>query len=175
MNTTRQDWEDKLNNLHTRTKGISSEHQINYKSLLKKVFIGPSVLDVGCGTCWLKDYLPKQTFYTGLDACLHGPEIINTSIEDFFDHAEDLKHKRFDTLFVFAAMDGMMDLNKAIQNMKKITRQNIVILTGINIEPDQYHTHKITEEYIDEQMDGFRKSYRFQVHPKIIFLEYTKL
>jgi hypothetical protein len=24
-------------------------------------------------------------------------------------------------------------------------------------------------------MDGFRKSYRFQVHPKIIFLEYTKL
>ena len=33
MKTTKEEWEAKLNNLHTRTKGISSEHQIDYKSL----------------------------------------------------------------------------------------------------------------------------------------------
>jgi hypothetical protein len=173
MKTTIEDWKTKLYNLHNRTKGISSEHQIDYKNLLKKVFIGKDVLDVGCGTCWLKNYLPKETLYVGLDAIqrpehINGKVIIN-SIEDVWAFA----HK-YETLFVFAALDGMRNLETALDKMKEISQKNIVILTGINIPPDQYHTHLITEEFLDAQMEGWKKTTRVQVHPKIIFLEYTK-
>jgi len=169
MKVTKETWEVKLNNLHTRTNGISSEHQIDYKSLLKKVFIGNKVFDIGCGTCWLKKMLPKETHYIGLDAFVKGDDIINDTIEDF----ETLKSK-VDTSFIFAALDGMRDLNKAFLNIKNVTSKNVVILTGINIEPDIYHTHLITEEFLDDIMYGWSKTTRVQVHPKIIFLEYTK-
>lgn len=171
MKTTKQDWEAKLNNLHTRTKGISSEHQIDYKSLLKKVFIGANVLDVGCGTCWLKNYLPKETKYVGLDAVYKKEhKLFDVKIGEI----EGALGYKFDTLFVFAALDGMRDLLIAFKRMKAISQKNIVILTGINIAPDIYHTHLITEEFLDSQMEGWKKTTRVQVHPKIIFLEYTK-
>ena len=173
MKTTKKEWETKLNNLHTRTKGISSEYQIDYKSLLKKVHIGKRVLDVGCGTCWLKNYLPKDTKYIGLDAIQRQEhsfvDVIIEDIENVFG-----MNNKFETLFVFAALDGMRDLEKAFDSMKNICAKNIVILTGINIEPDIYHTHLITEYYLDTQMNGWNKTTRVQVHPKIIFLEYTK-
>lgn len=175
MKTTKEEWEAKLNNLHTRTKGISSEHQINYKSLLKKVFIGKKVLDVGCGTMWLKKLLPEFTIYYGLDAFKlpeHTPrEVINEKIEEL-----DLNHycEKVETIFVFAALDGMENLEIAFNKMKSISEKNIVILTGVNIVPDIYHTHLITEEFLDAQMEGWKKTTRVQVHPKIIFLEYTK-
>lgn len=171
MKTTKEEWETKLNNLHTRTKGISSEHQIDYKNLLKKVFIGANVLDVGCGTCWLKNYLPKETKYVGLDAVYKKEhELFDVKIGEI----EGLWGYKFDTLFVFAALDGMRDLVMAFERMKDISQKNIVILTGINIAPDIYHTHLITEEFLDSQMEGWKKTTRVQVHPKIIFLEYTK-
>lgn len=175
MKTTKEDWEAKLNNLHTRTKGISSEHQIDYKSLLKKVFIGDKVLDVGCGTTWLKKLLPEFITYYGIDAFKlpeHMPwEVINEKIEEL-----DLNHysEKVETIFVFAALDGMENLEIAFNKMKLIANKNIVILTGINIEPDIYHTHLITEAFLDDQMNGWKKTVRVQVHPKIIFLEYTK-
>lgn len=173
MKTTKKEWETKLNNLHTRTKGISSEYQIDYKSLLKKVHIGKRVLDVGCGTCWLKNYLPKEIKYRGLDAVLK-PE--HSFIDVIIGDIEGIwgMNNNFETLFVFAALDGMRDLNKAFDSMKNICSKNIVILTGINIEPDIYHTHLITEEFLDSQMEGWEKTTRVQVHQKIIFLEYTK-
>lgn len=171
MNTKNENWENKLKNLHTRQKGISSEHQIDYKSLLKKVHIGKRVLDVGCGTCWLKNYLPKDTIYFGMDAYVKGKDILTETIEDVEVLADVYD---FETIFVFAALDGMRDLELAFSKMKYLASKNIVILTGINIEPDIYHTHLITEEYLDSQMNGWNKTTRVQVHPKIIFLEYTK-
>jgi hypothetical protein len=173
MKTTAEEWKKKLYNLHNRTKGISSEHQIDYKNLLKKVFIGKTALDVGCGTCWLKNYLPKETLYVGLDA-IQIPEhashkVIISSIEETWGFMY-----KYETLFIFAALDGMRNLERAFDKIKEITLKNIVILTGINIEPDLYHTHLITEEFLDSQMDGWKKTVRVQVHPKIIFLEYAK-
>jgi len=174
MNVDQKEWESKLNNLHTRTKGISSEHQIEYKKLISSVFIGNTVLDIGCGTCWAKNYIPKSSKYYGIDAISKpehkGLQIFSGSIEMF-----EFGGKTFDTLFVFAALDGMLDLKKAFENMKKIAAKNIVILTGINIDPDLYHTHLITEDFIDQQMIGFDKTVRNQIHPKIVFLEYTKI
>lgn len=172
MNTTLDNWQEKLNNLHARSKGISSEHQINYKLLLSNIAIGNNVLDIGCGTCWLKSYLPKNTKYVGLDVVKkteHSKfDVKIGAIEDFFGY-------EFDTLFVFAALDGMRDLDIAFKNMKDIACKNIVILTGVNIQPDLYHTHLITEEYLDSQMEGWKKTFRSQVHEKIIFVEYSKL
>lgn len=173
MKVSEQEFKDKLNNLHTRKQGISSEHQINYKDLIKRVHIGESVLDVGCGTCWLKSYLPKFVNYNALDIQdryeHQGNNVIITKIEDFKPYV------KYDTLFLFATLDGMQDLDKAFEVIRNITNENVVILTGVNIEPDIYHTHKITEEYLDSQMIGFNKSVKVQVHNKILFLEYTKL
>lgn len=171
MKVDNETWESKLNNLHTRSKGISSEHQIDYKSLLKKTYIGKRVLDVGCGTCWLKNMLPKDTVYFGMDAYVKGKDILTETIEDIEVLADVYN---IETIFVFAALDGMRDLNLAFSKMKYLASKNIVILTGVNIEPDQYHTHLITEEFIDNQMRGWKKTTRAQVHPKIIFLEYAK-
>ena len=172
MKVEKTEWESKLNNLHTRTKGITSEHQIDYKSLLKKVHIGKTVLDVGCGTCWLKKYVCKS-YYHGIDAFERiehkGLHVYNGSIENY-PFAQ-----KFDTLFVFAALDGMMDLELAFEKMKSVCTKNIVILTGINIQPDLYHTHLITEQLIKNLMDGFELTHRTQVHEKIVFLEYTKI
>lgn len=171
MKTDLENWKNKLNNLHTRQKGISSEHQIDYKSLLKKVHIGKRVLDVGCGTCWLKNYLPKDTIYFGMDAYVKGKDILTETIEDI-EVLSDVYD--FETIFVFAALDGMRDLKLALSKMQYLSSKNIVILTGINIAPDIYHTHLITEEFLDSQMEGWKKTTRVQVHPQIIFLEYTK-
>lgn len=171
MKTDLENWKNKLNNLHTRQKGISSEHQIDYKSLLKKVHIGKRVLDVGCGTCWLKNYLPKDTIYFGMDAYVKGKDILTETIEDI-EVLENVYN--LETIFVFAALDGMRDLKLALSKMQYLSSKNIVILTGINIAPDIYHTHLITEEFLDSQMEGWKKTTRVQVHPQIIFLEYTK-
>lgn len=170
MKVEKEEWESKLNNLHTRTKGITSEHQIDYKTLLKKVYIGKKVLDVGCGTMWLKNYIPSETYYFGIDAYLEsGMGRLKCDIESLVGSGE-----AYDTLFVFAALDGMMDLEKAFDAMKGIAIKNIVILTGINIQPDLYHTHLITEQLIQKLMEGFKLTHRTQVHEKIVFLEYTK-
>ena len=171
MKTDLENWKNKLNNLHTRQKGISSEHQIDYKSLLKKVHIGKRVLDVGCGTCWLKNYLPKDTIYFGMDAYVKGKDILTETIEDI-EVLENVYN--LETIFVFAALDGMRDLKLALSKMQYLSSKNIVILTGINIATDIYHTHLITEEFLDSQMEGWKKTTRVQVHPQIIFLEYTK-
>ena len=169
MKTTQEDFETKLNNLHTREKGISSEHQINYKELLRHVRIGASVLDVGCGTCWLKNYLPPGTKYYGLDAYVKGEGIINMKIEDLVGRSS------VDTVFVFAALDGMQDLVKAFESIKKLAKKNVVILTGVNIPPDQYHTHLITEDFIIEQMKPFKLFIRKEVlKDKILFLEFIR-
>lgn len=173
MKVEKKEWEMKLKNLHTRTKGITSEHQIDYKNLLKKVHIGKTALDVGCGTCWLKKYLGKS-HYNGIDAFDRvehkGLNVYNGIIETY-----EFGTQKFETLFVFAALDGMMDLELAFVKMKDVCSKNIVILTGINIQPDLYHTHLITEKLINNLMDGFELTHRTQVHEKIVFLEYTKI
>lgn len=168
--TTTEDWQGKLHNLHTRAKGISSEHQIDYKKLLQMVHIGRKVLDVGCGTQWLKDYLPAIAQYHGMDAYLDGPGIIREAIEETQQPAQS-----FDTLFVFAALDGMRDLVEATYQMKRITRQNIVILTGHGIDPDLYHTHKIDLVELNDLMQpDFSPKMHLPVHPNISLLEYFR-
>jgi cyclopropane fatty-acyl-phospholipid synthase-like methyltransferase len=167
MTVTEKVWKEKLNNLHTREKGISSEHQIPYKELLKKVHIGKTVLDVGCGTCWLMNYLPDHVNYYGCDAhikvgiktldeltqrgMLYNWKIDSDPKTDHQNYAA-FNILKFQTVFMFAALDGMQDIDQAIENIKSLAVKNIVILTGINIEPDQYHTHKITEKWLMEAM-----------------------
>lgn len=170
MNVPVQLWQNKMNNLHYRPQGISSEHQINYPELLKKVFIGKTVLDVGCGDCWLQKLLPAGVSYAGLDAFPKSEDVFLGRIEDC-----EFEDNSFETLFVFAALDGMQDLDKAFANMKRICSKNIVILTGINIPPDHLHTFEITLDYIRSQFrHELEETYFQKLHPRIVFIEYTK-
>lgn len=171
MKVDQQTWQKKLDNLHSRPKGITSENQVDYKNLLKLVSIGKNVLDVGCGTCWLRKLMPIGTEYTGMDA--YGKFASDMVVVETIEHS-CAPDGFYDTIFVFAALDGMKDIKKAIEQMKRIARNNIVILTGINIEPDLYHTVKITEEFLNAEFQDWKLTVRKQVHEKIIFLEYTK-
>lgn len=64
------------------------------------VHIGKNILDVGCGTCWLKNLMPKETSYVGMDAYpkFASDDVICDTMEDC--GADD---NFYDTLFVFAA------------------------------------------------------------------------
>lgn len=142
----------------------------DYKSHISKVFVGKTLLDVGCGACYLKECIPEGTIYCGIDAFPVHDGIIKGEIED-----EQLAGTlRFETVCAFAMLDNCQDFDLAIENMKKIAGRNIVILTGIGIEPDQYHTFKLELEDFRSRFSDWKESYCEQVSDKVWLLEYTR-
>lgn len=141
----------------------------DYAAHLRKVKVGRMVLDVGCGDKSLLQHLPDNTAYVGVDAFPVSPDVIKMKIENCYFDA-----RQFDTVFAFAVLDGVRDLSLAIIQMKRVCKNNIVILTGVNIPPDQYHTIEIKEDVLDGLMDGFVRTYREEVEPKVLLLEYTR-
>ena len=180
MITTRKTWEMKMNALHTRDKGISSEHQVDYAKLLQNVEVGHRVIDIGCGTCWLKKYLTPRTNYTGMDPFATNEQVdcgmvIKAEIDSLDWKDNSGLCRKFNTAFVFAALDGMRDPETAMKNIRQMVTDNIVILTGINIPPDQYHTHLLTLPFIRECMGNWVEKTYIEVMPeKIVFLQYVR-
>ena len=149
MNSTkvsRELWQERMGNLMARralgTKGLSVEAERigDYAAHFKKIFIGKTVLDVGCGGMGAAKFLTPEIQYTGIDAFPIRPQVIKMEVEQM-----TFEDQSFETLFCFAVLDGVCDLVKAIEQMKRVCKCNIVFLTGFNIEPDQYHTYKIIE------------------------------
>lgn len=161
-----------MNNLILRrqTGGSSSPSKIaDYKSHLSKVYVGRSVLDVGCGGMALKNHLPEGVKYTGIDAFPLTEQVIKTTIEEC-----DFEANSFDTVIVFAALDNFYDLIKAFENIKRIAKVNAVFLTGVDIEPDQYHTLKITKELLVDGMKNFKIGHYEELDKNVILIEFIK-
>lgn len=83
-------------------------------------------------------------------------------------------NNRFDTVICFAVLDGCQNFDKAMANIKRIAAKNVFILTGVNIPVDQYHTFELKESDIDQALLGMKKTYREQLAPKVLLLEYSK-
>ena len=142
----------------------------DYKSHLKKCGVGNSVLDVGCGSQFLKQCLDEGVRYKGLDAFPIVEKTIAMSIED--DSSWHIANDGYDTVCAFAVLDNCRDFYLACENMKLIARQNVIILTGIGIEVDQYHTHKLEHEHFDKAFADWDCTHKEEISPKVWLLCY---
>lgn len=143
----------------------------DYASHLKKVYVGASLLDVGCGDQFIKKCISPEVKYFGLDAFPVNDEVIEGCIES----DEAVKLFEVETICAFAVMDNCQDFDKAIENMKLIATKNIIFLTGVNIEPDRFHTFKLQLSDFDYRFSDWNKTYMEEIAPKVYLLEYTKL
>jgi len=183
MNVDEQRWKQATLNLIERRKlwGHPDDNRKvdnvirDYKTHISKVSVGASVLDVGCGGGYLQQCIDESIMYYGLDAFPVNDNVINGKIED--DKIVEqftAPNTIIDTICAFAVMDNCHDFDVAIQNMKKIAQKNIVFLTGINIEVDQYHTFKLQLEDYDSRFTDWNKGYREELVPMVWLLEYTR-
>ncbi len=173
MKVSQEVWKQKAEALKRRRENYTSSAQNGidiYKYCLSKVKVGASVLDVGCGSMILKNYLPKETTYFGID-----PFPLNESVSAVAIETELLCFpEEINTVFCMASLDNCYDLELALKNISNIARNNIVILSGINIEPNEYHTLKITMNDLSVAFADFRITHNEMISPKLYLIEFTR-
>src|SRR3990167_4393248 len=136
----------------TYSRSVSSELP-TYEQMLKNFIIGKTVLDVGCGDMNVKNYLSDRE-YVGIDAFPCSDKVVQAEIETY------APGRQFETIICFAVLDGVWDFEKALNNIKKLCTKNIIILTGIDIEPDKFHTLKIEEKNLIEILKPFEITFK---------------
>lgn len=147
----------------------------NYKSHLAKCYVGKSVLDVGCGRQYLKRCLPVGTHYVGIDAFPVVPDTYKVAIDGpVCDILSDIPRMNFDTVCCFAVLDNVRDFDLACERIKVIATKNVIILTGIGIEVDKYHTHRLEFEDFERAFGDWDNTVKHMVSNKVWLLEYTK-
>jgi glycosyltransferase involved in cell wall biosynthesis len=180
--TTKSKWESATQNLiNRRATGVKDNAKCDtivadYGRHLRSFELGNSVLDIGCGDQSIKRLLHvnhPHVKYTGIDAFPINDEVINAKIETLDVKKFEAEHGTHDTIVCFAALDSMHDLVKACDNMKKLAKKNIVFLTGIGIEVDEFHTFKITTELLNELMKGWKVNMSNFLTPNVLLVEYV--
>lgn len=173
MRVTKNVWHERMNNLIERRKTgtITSQFKAvdDYGTHISKGYIGKTVLDVGCGSMTIKKHLPVTSHYIGIDPFPVSDEVIKMDIEECIFTDES-----FETVYAFAMLDNVYDLEKAIGHIRRVASKNVMFLTGVNIPVDKYHTIEITEEVITGLMRPFKVNYKEYLHPKILLIEFTK-
>lgn len=163
-----------------RSTGVSDNKHCesavsNYSSHLTKIYVGASLLDVGCGDQQIGKILStgfwaNRVKYVGIDAFPCVPDAIKEEIETCA-----FPDRSFETVICFAALDNLYDVKTAIINMKRLASYNVAFLTGIDIEPDQYHTVKITHQLLDDAFSDWRSRCQEQLAPKVWLIEYARI
>ena len=173
MKATEQDWIKATENLiERRSKNgllkLATEENKDYTSYLNNCGYGKSVLDVGCGSQTLRLSLPEYINYIGIDAFPIVEDAIKIAIEDLSGAFV------VDTVCAFAVLDNCRDFFKACENMKRSARQNVIILTGIGIEVDEYHTFKLEHEHFEQAFSDWDCTHKEELTPKVWLLCYRK-
>lgn len=186
MKTDKKTWRKKVQNLmDRRAAGTTDNRQCedivaDYGRHLRSFQLGNSVLDVGCGGMTIAQKLTERhphVKYVGIDPHPLNENVIKMEIEDPNQTADLLQQfGQFDNVLCFAVLDSCYDLHKATENMKKLAKQSVVFLTGIDIEPDQFHTFKITKELLDGLMvtEGWEIRMSNFLTPKVLLIEYAR-
>lgn len=181
MKVTPEQWREAMNNLMERRQ-LQSERSAtplnvyDYKGHLMKCFVGKSVLDVGCGDGSIKEYLSDSVRYVGIDAfpSKNKSYIYEGFIDDDDDMDSYIRYRDFETVIAFAVLDGVRDFDSAIINMKAIAQKNIIILTGLDIPVDKYHTFELQMEDFDSRFTDWDKSYCEEIAPKVWLMEFKR-
>lgn len=173
MKAKETDWIKATENLiERRTKSGSmkkaTKENKDYTSYLERCGYGKSVLDVGCGSQTLSLSLPKEVNYIGIDAFPIVKDSVRVAIEDL--------NGAFvvDTVCAFAVLDNCRDFFRACENIKKSARYNIIILTGIGIEVDKFHTFRLEHEHFDQAFSDCKLTHKEEVSNKVFLLCYQK-
>lgn len=176
MKTSRSKWKAAMAALISRRaeRSATNTHPAvnkvsDCRSHLSKVHIGKTLVDVGCGSMSIKSMLPPGTEYIGIDAFPYNDQVMHMEIE----HCT-FKDNEFETLICFAVLDGLHNLDRSLFHMKRICSNNIVLLTGINIEPDEFHTFMITEHYLEQQFKDWNVTFKEWMNDRVILIEYSK-
>jgi hypothetical protein len=141
----------------------------DYASHLIKCGVGNSILDVGCGGQHLRTCLPTDVEYIGIDAFpIDGTDTINMAVED-------LEGIQVDTVVAFAVLDNCRDFFQACDRMKDAARQNIIILTGMDIEVDEFHTFNLQREHFKLGFHDWHCSIEEELSPKVWLLNYERV
>lgn len=176
MKVTKKQWNKATENLQKRRAlrknlddNIKLDQSIrNFGDHLEKCGYGNSILDVGCGSQALRNFIPDGIHYTGMDAIpVKNTDTILMNIEE-----STFEPKSFDTICAFAVLDNCFDFDQACQKMKEIARINIVILTGINIEVDKYHTFNLQLEDFNRNFEDMNLTYCEEISQKVYLLNY---
>lgn len=173
MKIDKEIWQQRLDNLNKRRETEIIKNAFpevdDYCSHVNSCFIGESVLDVGCGLQLIKPCLPKGTTYTGIDPSLMVKGTIPMLIEDC-----NFEDESFDTLYCFMVLDGVHDLISTANHMKRIAKKNIVILNGIDIYPDRYHTFNIDIDVLFKLFGDLKIGTKKWITNKVLLIEYLK-
>ena len=176
MKVSKSKWIKATENLNERRKQsghVDDNRKIDnvirdYKTHLLKGNVGKSILDVGCGGQFLKKCLPDNVKYIGIDAFPIVEDTVKVAIEDLGGAIE------VDTVCAFAVLDNCRDFFKACENIKRSARKNVIILTGIGIEVDQYHTLKLELEDFDKAFGDWTCTHKEELQPKVYLLCYQR-
>jgi len=176
-----QKWIDATANLKARRKlnaGIKSDIPTyqnpvsDYKLHLIKCGYGRSVIDCGAGAQFLKTQIEGNTHYIAVDAFpADGYEETTLPIAIESDEFLELSA---DTVVAFAVLDNCLDFDKAIRNMKQVARKNIIILTGIGIDCDIYHTFRLEMSDFDSRFTDWNCTHKEEIAPKVYLLGYDR-
>jgi len=109
---------------------IKKELQVTYKD---------EVLDAGCGTGYLLDFVCGNTSATGVDI---SKEAVSISKELFPKHKfvqADLtqlpfKNEVFNKVFCFNVIEHVKDKEKAIKELKRVMRKDGTLIIGTNVK-----------------------------------------
>lgn len=176
MKANEQDWIQATANLNERrqkTRVTEDNRNLDnairdYTTHLNKCGYGKSILDVGCGAQFLKGCVPEYINYIGIDAFPIVEDTVKVAIEDLNGSIV------VDTVCAFAVLDNCRDFFKACENMKRSARQNVIILTGIGIEVDKYHTFKLEHEHFEEAFKDWKCTHKEELTPKVWLLCYQR-
>jgi hypothetical protein len=170
MSVTEAVWQERLTNLNEiwrKSDRPSKQGPAgDYASHLKKVFLGFSIIDLGCGDAKIKTLISSKHEYIGVDPLPLSPDIIQAKAEDLNFSA--------DTILCFAMLDGCQDLEKTLQAINRHAKYNVVILTGLGIEPDMFHTHAIAKSDILTGLPDFKIRYEEEVSPNVWLFDFWR-
>ncbi len=104
---------------------LYKKEQLNkLKLILKNVNIKGKVLDIGCGTAFYSKHFKD---YTGIDNSNGMLKKANSNV--FYGNAEKLKFKdkSFDVVICLTAIHNFKDYEKALREMKRVSKKLIII------------------------------------------------
>lgn len=164
---TEQEWLTKAENFQKRIKDNPYPENLQwYQDILARVQIGSSVLDVGCGMQYVRNCLPPDVEYLGIDPYIRVTPTLRMTAEELTEHAAD----SFDTVLAFASLDNCMDLSAALKGIRHVAKRNVVIVTGINIEPDHLHTVMVTRKDLTDVLGEPRQE--IELTPNVFLFEF---
>lgn len=91
-----------------------------------------TVLDIGCSDCWVRNQLPSNTSYIGLDYPVTGIEMYQSRPDVFADASElPFENESIDTVVLFQTLEHIARPEKAISEIFRVLRPGGILLLTV--------------------------------------------